>query len=248
MAPKREAPTNGASGEDTLGSMPLITLADGRKGFVTGCRIPKAYFCTSGFGETDSGGGVDPWETGSYDLALEAAGICDFNVMKYTSVMPPESHEVNQNEARLHYVHGAVTEAIMSQINGVQGDRLSVGVARCQVTRKSDGKSIGGYAAEYEGHATEADVKKILTQDLTEIFERRFSHDEYEMTPPSFTVLVGEVTKAFGTALAAICFVSYINPIIVEGELARESVRLDEEGAKHADASSDKKQKKKARK
>lgn len=33
----------------------------------------------------------------------------------------------------------------------IQGDRLSVGVATCCVTRKSDGKSVGGYAAEYEG-------------------------------------------------------------------------------------------------
>lgn len=45
-----------------------------------GCRIPKSYFICHGFGETDAGGGVDPWETGSYDLALEAAGIQDFNV------------------------------------------------------------------------------------------------------------------------------------------------------------------------
>lgn len=34
------------------------------------------------------GGGVDPWETGSYDLALEEAHIEDFNVVAYTSVIP----------------------------------------------------------------------------------------------------------------------------------------------------------------
>ena len=39
------------------------------------CRIPYQYFVCSGFGQTDSGGGVDPWETGSYDIALEEAGL-----------------------------------------------------------------------------------------------------------------------------------------------------------------------------
>lgn len=28
---------------------------------------------------------MDPWETGSYDLALEEAGIEDFNIVAYTS-------------------------------------------------------------------------------------------------------------------------------------------------------------------
>ena len=40
------------------------------------------------------GGGTDPWETGAYDLALEEAGIENFNVVAYTSVIPPEATEV----------------------------------------------------------------------------------------------------------------------------------------------------------
>ena len=40
------------------------------------------------------GGGTDPWETGSYDLALEEARIEDFNIVAYTSVVPPEATEV----------------------------------------------------------------------------------------------------------------------------------------------------------
>jgi hypothetical protein len=35
------------------------------------------------------GGGTDPWETGSYDLALEEAHIENFNIVAYTSVIPP---------------------------------------------------------------------------------------------------------------------------------------------------------------
>lgn len=59
-------------------------------------------------------------ETESHDLALEQAGIQDFNIMPYTSVMPPESHEILREEAVKHHSYGAVLETIMAQINGVK--------------------------------------------------------------------------------------------------------------------------------
>ena len=39
---------------------------------------------------------------GAYDIALETAGIQDYNIMQYTSVMPPESHEVTLNGKQVH--------------------------------------------------------------------------------------------------------------------------------------------------
>jgi arginine decarboxylase len=42
-----------------------------------------------GHNDTNLGPGDDPWETGSYDLALMNASIENFNVLKYTSVLPP---------------------------------------------------------------------------------------------------------------------------------------------------------------
>jgi hypothetical protein len=50
-----------------------------------GCRIPKEYFWVIGWEESDAG-----IETGSYDAALHMAGIENYNVMLYTSVLPPE--------------------------------------------------------------------------------------------------------------------------------------------------------------
>jgi pyruvoyl-dependent arginine decarboxylase (PvlArgDC) len=54
-----------------------------------GCRIPKEYFWVIGWGESDIG-----IETGSYDAALHMAGIENYNVMLYTSVLPPEAVEL----------------------------------------------------------------------------------------------------------------------------------------------------------
>ena len=91
---------------------------------VFGNRIPKDYFVTAGMGDTDIGPGDDPWETGSYDLALMDAKIANFNVMQYTSVLPPESREIPIAEAEKLFHHGAVIEVIMASVNGVKGNTL----------------------------------------------------------------------------------------------------------------------------
>ena len=57
-----------------LTGLKMSELVRGGHGVLFGSRIPKHYFMAKGFGETDSGDGSDPWETGSYDLALEDAG------------------------------------------------------------------------------------------------------------------------------------------------------------------------------
>ncbi|MBU7027873.1 MAG: pyruvoyl-dependent arginine decarboxylase, partial [Theionarchaea archaeon] len=49
---------------------------------ILGNRVPKDYFVTTGYGETNAGSGIDPWETGAYDLALLMAQIENFNVVE----------------------------------------------------------------------------------------------------------------------------------------------------------------------
>ena len=116
-----------------------VQLYNGGQGLLLGFRVPRDYFLATGAGDTNEGGGTDPWETGenskrllrtsllaqvlplpetsaagfpvteshkstahasqcgcagSYDLALEEAHIENFNVVAYTSVVPPEATEV----------------------------------------------------------------------------------------------------------------------------------------------------------
>jgi pyruvoyl-dependent arginine decarboxylase (PvlArgDC) len=78
-----------------------------------GCRIPKDYFWVIGWGESDVG-----IETGSYDAALTMAGIENFNVMLYTSVLPPEAVELG-HLPDIH--HGSVLES-----RSPQGRRSSI--------------------------------------------------------------------------------------------------------------------------
>jgi arginine decarboxylase len=187
-------------------------------GEVFGNRIPKEYFVTSGKGDTDIGPGDDPWETGSYDLALMDAKIENFNVTQYSSVLPPESKEIPISEAEATFRHGAVIETIMASVNGVKGNTLCTGVGRIQVRRLSDGKHIGGFAAEYEKVHTEeialADAEKaaeeMLHTSLMGEVNRRYSTDEYEFFDEQHEINAFKVEKSYGTSLVSLCWISYI--------------------------------------
>lgn len=172
-----------------------------------GCRIPRLYFATTGAGQSSEGAGVDHWETASYDIALLDAGIENFNVMTYTSVLPPEAEEITFDEAKEYFHHGAVLETIKAQINGAQGDHICAGVGRCKVYQ--NGKLIGGFAAEYEGNASCEMAKRLLAQDLLDIVKRRYGMD-YEIKDMKFDVRDLVVDEQWGTVFAALCFVTYV--------------------------------------
>ena len=183
-----------------------------QEGRILGTRIPKDYFMSTGIGDTDIGHGIDPWETGSYDLALKEAQIENFNVIQYTSVLPPESRELPIEEAKRFYHHGAALEVIMANINGKKHDHLCAGIGRIQVRRKADGVHIGGFAAEYEGHARGENAREALHESLMGIFARRYDPNKYEYFDEKFTVRDFVIKNDWGTAITVLAFVTYIFP------------------------------------
>jgi arginine decarboxylase len=188
-------------------------------GLVLGNRIPYEYFVTMGHNDTDLGPGDDPWETGSYDLALMDASIENFNVLKYTSVLPPESREITLSQAREYFHHGAVIETIMSDLNGEKGDTLCTGVGRIWVTTQ-EGALIGGFAAEYKEkynttvpeEQARATAKEALHTSLMGEVNRRYNASEYQFSEPTYAIDYLQVQKNYGTSLVALCWVNYIFP------------------------------------
>lgn len=187
-----------------------------------GTRIPVHYFPTTGYGETDLGSGADPWHTGSFDLALQSAQIENFNILNYSSVLSPESVEISIDQAKPLFRHGAVLETIMASVNGRQGDHLCAGVGTIQVRQKSDGKYIGGFAAEYRGHASTIEAREILHQSLLGIVLRRYTSEDVEWFNEKFYIQDFVVRKKFGTVLSALCFVTYLYPIFPSDQVHRQ--------------------------
>ena len=58
--------------------------------------IPHTFFVTKGSGESDL-----ELHAGSYHMALHDAGISDFNIMVYSSVLPATAHIASMDEIDL---------------------------------------------------------------------------------------------------------------------------------------------------
>lgn len=195
--------------------LPAAAAAHAQTGF--GPRIPTAYFATTGTGQSDQGIPPDPYETFSYDLALLQAGIENFNVMYYTSVLPPESFEVPLSEVAPLIHHGSVLEAIMAKAGGLKGDTVAAGVGRVWAKDK-DGNVIGGFAAEYEyvySHQSISpdqayeDAKTQLTRSLNHELSIRGLTQTGDMV---FNITSLTITKNYGMALACLGFVNFEYP------------------------------------
>jgi len=185
----------------------------------TKCRIPTLYFVTSGAGQSSAETGSDHYETSAYDMALLDGGIENFNVMTYTSVLPPEAKEIKLEQAKkLGLVHhGAVLETIKAQMEGVEGEHLCAGIGTCQVYVVDDDgnrEHLGGFAAEYEGHGSKEKAKAILKKDLEGIVERRYKGDPRTFDIVDVTYYTRDiiVDAAYGLVYVALCFVEYEYP------------------------------------
>jgi pyruvoyl-dependent arginine decarboxylase len=172
-----------------------------------GCRIPKDYFWTIGWGESDVG-----IETGSYDAALTMAGIENFNIMLYTSVLPPEATEIS-HLPDIH--HGSVLEGIIAiQHTDQPGRRITAGVLLAKVFRKSDESFLGGFACEYAGNDDVQYAEANLQEAMRQLFARRYSSDLYRLEVGKIVVRTFVPSKAFGTVLVGIGFSSYLSPVL----------------------------------
>lgn len=182
-----------------------------------GPRIPTAYFVTTGVGQSDEGIPPEPYETFSYDLALLEAGIENFNVVFYTSVLPKESYEIPLEEAKKYFHHGSVLETIMARAGGKRGDTVAAGVGRVWA-KNAAGESIGGFAAEYErvyegqkisANKAKAEAEAQLTRSLQHELSIRGLQRDGEMT---FATTSLQIEKNYGMALSALGFVNFISP------------------------------------
>jgi len=172
-----------------------------------GCRIPKEYFWVIGWGESDVG-----IETGSYDAALDMAGIENYNVMLYTSVLPPEAVELS-HLPDIH--HGSVLEGIIAvQHTDKAGTRITAGVLLAKVYRNSDNSFLGGFACEYAGNGSVEEAEGNLREAMQQLFERRYKTRFYKLEFGKSVVRTYVPEKSFGTILVGIGFASYLVPIL----------------------------------
>jgi arginine decarboxylase len=198
---------------------------------ILGNRVPYEYFITTGKGESAAGSEGLPYETGSYDAALNDAGIQNTNVIEYTSVMPTEAKEISKEEGLKRIQWGEVMECIKAQSNGKKGSKVSAAVMTTTITDPK-GKYLGGFACEYSGSGTRKDAEVSLSQSIAGMIKRRgYGSIKGELqiykdnkTNTGFIIHPGkifvyehmDVVEEHGTVFAVICFVSYKFPTLMK--------------------------------
>jgi len=146
----------------------------------------------------------------TYDAALHMAGIENYNVMLYTSVLPPEAVELS-HLPDIH--HGSVLEGIVAvQHADNPGTRITAGVLLAKVYRNSDGSYLGGFACEYAGNGSLEEAEANLREAMQQLFARRYKPKFYRLEFGKLVVRTYTPEKSFGTILVGIGFASYLVP------------------------------------
>lgn len=204
-------------------------------------RIPYEYFMTTGKGQSNAGSEGLPFETGSYDAALNVAGIQNANIMEYTSVIPTKAKLISKQEgiSRIHW--GQVIEAIKAQNNGKKGEFISAAVITTDVY-DTKGKYLGGFACEYSGSGSKKEALLSLLESIRGMIERRgmgkmpskIQPFKMNKTSKGYVIHPGKhyiydslkITENAGTVLAAICFMSFcVNKLHTSKRYSRKNMK-----------------------
>lgn len=175
------------------------------EGLLVGNRIPKDYFVTMGKGESDI-----TIHAGSYHLALKDASIEMCNIMTYSSILPGISTRIEKPQK---LSHGAVMESIMAVCHANKGERATSGIIYGWLYDKLSGEKYGGLVCENNGNVSEKEIESILRCSLNELYTNGFS-DDYDLRDIEVLTQTFVPEKTYGTALVALCFTSYVYPLI----------------------------------
>ena len=140
------------------------------------------------------------------------AGIENYNVMLYTSVLPPETVEL-LHLPDIH--HGSVLEGIIAvQHSEKPVTRITAGLLIAKVYRNSDDFYLGGFACEYAGNGSVEEAEANLREAMQQLFERRYKSRFYKLEFWKSVVRTYTPEKSFGTILVGIGFASYLVPVL----------------------------------
>jgi len=183
----------------------LARMSGFQKNLIIGNRIPKDYFVTTGSGESDI-----TIHAGSYHLALKTAGIEMANIMTYSSILPGIANEIPKPA---HITHGSVVESIMAVANGRKGELLSAGIIYGWLYDRYSGEKYGGLVCEHNGNYADEQIRKLLKESINELYVNGFN-EQYELRNIRLVTESCQPEKEYGTALVALCFTSYVYPVL----------------------------------
>ena len=149
-------------------------------------------------------------QTGSYHMALYDAGISDFNIMTYSSVIPATAHLATMDELDLP-PFGSEMKTIMAVSHGYQDEFVSAGVVYAWMYKD---ENFDGLVCEVSGRYRIEELESRLIRVINDLHQKTYG--KYYLGELNFITEGITIEKRYGTALAALCFVDFLQPEIEE--------------------------------
>jgi arginine decarboxylase len=166
-------------------------------------RIPKKFFITKGKGNADM-----EIHAGSYHVALFDAGICNYNIQTYSSVLPRDAKEYGKDESVFMPPFGSELYTIMSCKHGEKGERISAGIIFADLIAMNGDKQ-GGLVCEVCGNYDRKELKERLNKVIKQLYDLTYREDEYTLCNYRVMTETMIVEKEYGTVLVALCFTDF---------------------------------------
>jgi len=118
--------------------------------------VPKSIFFVTGKGYHSS-------KLGSFEQALRNAGIASYNLVKVSSILPPNCLEIPKEDGIAQLKPGQIVYSVMSRASSIdynQSVSASIGVA------KPADKNNYGYLGEYHDFETEPEKTGDIAEEL----------------------------------------------------------------------------------
>ena len=118
--------------------------------------VPKSIFFVTGSGYHVS-------KLGSFEQALRNASIASYNLVKVSSILPPNCVEIPKEDGLAQLKPGQIVYSVMSRASSNENDRsvsASIGVA------KPADKRAYGYLSEYHDFDTKSEKAGDIAEDL----------------------------------------------------------------------------------
>ena len=166
--------------------------------------IPGDFFITKG-------SGCDEFEihAGAMHMAMWDAGVADYNLMTYTSVLPPTSKLVRLDDIDLPSP-GSEMKSISAVATGRYGEHISAGLVFAWLYTNDDMETkYMGLVCEVAGYYRLEDLEQKLRDVIENLYVKTYKTKGLILGEPEIFMEGLKITDTYGCAMVNLCFVDF---------------------------------------
>lgn len=165
---------------------------------------PIKFFITKG-----SGSHRYEFHAGAYHMALWDAGISDYNIQTYSSVLPKDYEIVSQDKIDLPEF-GSEMKMIMACAKGRLGESIAAGIVYASLYEDEDlEKPYGGFVCEITGFYRHEEIEERLLTVINDLFKKTYKTKGLHMGEPTTIIECYTVEDNYGCSIVSLSCVEY---------------------------------------